>query len=71
MRMLLGYLFVATMVRLRELTSMFRADTRYLQFIHSYPFLAHNNISDHVGDMKKLSACTNADGMVARKLTAL
>jgi hypothetical protein len=71
MRMSLGYLFVTFIAEILDLTDNFRADIRFLQFIRLYPFLARNNTSDHAGDMKKLSACTNVGGTVARRLTVL
>lgn len=71
MRMMLGYLLVTPMVESYELTGLVREDTLYPPFIRLYPFLAHNNTSDHVGDMKKLNACTSVGGTVARRLTVL
>jgi len=38
------------------------------KFTPSSPFLGHNNTSDLEDDTKKLSACTNVDGMDAKRL---
>jgi hypothetical protein len=42
-------------------------NTLCLRFTLSFLFQAHSSISDHGEDMKKLSVCTNVDGMVVRR----
>lgn len=52
-----------------QTNNLYRADTHCQLCTHSYQFQVRSSISARADVMKRLSACTNAGGMVAKKLT--